>query len=103
MARALDQAQGALARGSAANALRKRRTGTRLSPVLPRFARGLLFLQHIFGLFVRAQAEEGWMAHLTGAGPLREFHLAHQLRLDPCGGSLVLDALLERRTACPER
>src|SRR5215475_1146989 len=74
-----------------------------LPPPLARFARHLLFLQHIFGVFVLAQTEEGWMAHLTGAGPLGEFHLSHQLRLDPSGSGLVLDALLERRTSCPER
>src|SRR5215467_9957215 len=74
-----------------------------LPPPLARFARDLLFLQHIFGVFVLAQTEEGWMAHLTGAGPLGEFHLSHQLRLDPSGSGLVFDALLERRTSCPER
>src|SRR6516165_5135984 len=73
------------------------------SRALARFARGLLFLQYILGLFVLAQTEVGWMAHFTGAGPLGEFHLGHQLRLDPCGGGLALDRLHERRTRCPER
>src|SRR5262245_34949546 len=66
------------------------------------FARDLLLLQHIHGHFVLAQTEEGWMAHFTGAGPLGEFHLGDQLRLHPSGCGLVLDALLERRAACPE-
>ena len=51
----------------------------------------LSFANDLLWLLVFAQAQENRLPQDAVAGPLQEFHLAHQLRLEPCATVRLCD------------